>query len=410
MRLYRLLLLLAVIAAGILLISQYDPGYVYLRYLNWQFESSLTFTLLLLTTLFFVALFSYRLISGTFKIPHKIGRWQKHRNHLKAQKSTNEGLIALAEGNWDQAEKKLSRHAGITRTPLINYLGAARAAQYLGAEKRRDNYLAKAHRMMPEAELAIGITQAELQYSHGQLEKALATLKHLQSITPKHKYVLHLLKKCCEQLKSWDDLLPLLPILRQQKLYDPAEMDTLEETIHFELIRNANDRISHLHKQWNMIPSRLRQQKRFINQYANELIHLGAVSECENILRTHLKSHWDPEVIRIYGYLQGDDLMLQLNSAEQWLKEYQRHPELNLALGRISIRNQLWGKAKSYFEMSIHAEPRAETYYELGQLLQYMHEDEAAAECFSKGLELATKEQTLDDPFPKPKIMMQPHT
>jgi HemY protein len=404
-RLYRFILLLVVIASAIMLISQYDAGYIYLRYLNWQFESSLTFTLLLLTTVFFIVMFIYGLIGGTVNIPRNIGRWQKHRNHLKAQKSTNEGLIALAEGNWDQAEKKLSRHARITRTPLINYLGAARAAQYLGAEKRRDNYLAQAHRNMPEAELAIGITQAELQYSHGQIEKALATLKHLQSITPRHKYVLHLLKKCCEQLKSWDDLLPLLPLLRQQKLYEKSEMDALEETIHMELLSSANDRISHLHKVWNTIPSHLRQKSRFISQYANELIDLGAVSECENILRNHLKNHWDPQLIRIYGLVQGDDLMLQLNSAEQWLKEYHRHPELNLSLGRISLKNQLWGKAKSYFEMSIHTEPRAETYYELGTLLQFMHEESAAAECFSNGLKLATKESTLNYPYPEPKVI-----
>jgi uncharacterized protein HemY len=81
--------------------------------------------------------------------------------------------------------------------------------------------------------------------------------------------------------------------------------------------------------------------------------------------------------------------MVQLNQLELWLGEYGKHPELLLALGRLSIRNQLWGKAQAYLEASNGIEPRAETYCELGKLLRGLEEFEKANSCFYKGLQLS---------------------
>ena len=70
-----------------------------------------------------------------------------------------------------------------TVDPLINYLGAAKAAQEQGAFERRDNLLQKAYRVAPEADLAIGLTQAELEIEQHQFEHAMATLNHLRKKT-----------------------------------------------------------------------------------------------------------------------------------------------------------------------------------------------------------------------------------
>mgnify|MGYP000727120986 CR=1 FL=1 len=58
------------------------------------------------------------------------------------------------------------------------------------------------------------MTQAELQLADQQLEQALATLKHLRSVAPKHTYVLRLLRRLYEQLGDyletldWDKTAP----------------------------------------------------------------------------------------------------------------------------------------------------------------------------------------------------------
>jgi HemY protein len=58
-------------------------------------------------------------------------------------------------------------------------------------------------------------------------------------------------------------------------------------------------------------------------------------------------------------------------------------------LGKISLRNELWGKARSYLEASIDLEPTAEAYRLLGALLERLDDPEGAALCYRKGIEVA---------------------
>lgn len=386
---YRTLAILTAIAVLIIWIAQYDPGYLFISYREWQLETSITLSLIIVTILFGIFYLAIRLFSGTLKLPIYFARWRKKRRAEHIRNATHQGLIALTEGRWKQAERYLGRYASGSEAPLLNYLGAARAAQKLGSSTRRDRYLASAARSMPDAELAVGLTQAEVQLSNQQTEQALATLRHLNTIAPKHEHVLYLLKKIYMQLNSWDDLVELLPQLRQQKVFDTEHLDALEKQIHQHRLLAANGRTDSLHQCWSTIPEAIRQDPQFIRAYASMLKKLGAEHEVEELLRDTLKSSWEPKLVRLYGLTAGDDSMLQLNQLESWLGEYGKHPELLLALGRVSIRNQLWGKAQAYLEASNGVEERAETYCELGKLLHGLEEYEKANRCFYKGLELS---------------------
>ena len=87
-----------------------------------------------------------------------------------------------------------------------------------GEHERRDAYIRLAHENMPSADVAVSLTQAELQLADHQLEQALATLRHLRSVAPKHTYVLRLLRRLYEQLGDWEHLRELIPELRRRKV------------------------------------------------------------------------------------------------------------------------------------------------------------------------------------------------
>ena len=392
---YRTLTILTAIAVAIIWIAQYDAGYLFIDYRDWQLETSVTFAISIIIILFILFYFAIRILSGTLKLPIHLAHWQQHRRAEHIRHATHQGLIALTEGRWKQAERYLGRYASGSEAPLLNYLGAARAAQKLGSSTRRDRYLAAAARSMPDAELAVGLTQVEVQVSNQQTEQALATLRHLHAIAPKHEHVLSLLKKIYLQLKSWDDLMALLPKLRQQKVFSTDELDTLEKQVHQNRLEAAADRVDSLHQCWSSIPESVRQQPQFIRLYASKLQRLGAEHEVALLLSDALKLAWDPELVRLYGRVVSDDLMAQLNQLERWLDEYDKHPELLLALGRIAMRSQLWGKAQAYLEASNGIEPRAETYYELGKLLYNLEEFNKANSCFQKGLELSVGDECI---------------
>ncbi len=378
------------IAISLTLFAQRDPGYVQISYADWSAESSLSLFVLALIIGFFLFHISLRLLTGTWHLPRRLRYWKRHRRTLRSQRRTNHGLIALAEGNWSRAERLLSRAAKTSDTPLINYLGAARAAQKQGAEQLRDQYLSDAYQSMPEAELAVGLTQVEVQLSQGQTEQALASLRHLRTIAPRHGYVLYLLKKLYEKLESWDDLYELLPELRRHHVLDSKEYEALEKRLHRVRLASASGTVESLQQYWEEIPKTLRHQPDMIHDYATQLKRLGTEDKAEEELRDYLKKTWDPQLIRLFGLVRGADLDQQLATAEQWLKQHDSHPELLLACARISLYNKLWGKARSYLEASLGAEERAETCRELGNLLQQMGETERAAAYFQQGLELAT--------------------
>lgn len=397
--LFTVLLVLAG-AVGFTLLAQRDPGYVLISYADWSAESSLSLFLVVIAvgfTLFYLLL---RLIFGTLHIPARIAYWRRHRRALRARRATNRGLLALAEGNWPHAERFLNRYAASSDTPLLNYLGAARAAQKQGADSRRDQYLSQAYQSMPDAELAVGLTQAEVQLSSDQAEQALATLRHLRTIAPKHAYVLHLLRKIYERLESWDDLLELVPELTHQHVIDKEAAEALSHRIYSKRLLLASERLDQLHARWDTTPKALRGSADLLHDYAAALIKLGAHSEAELQLHEALKKQWSPALIRLYGQVKGDNPSRQLASVEKWLKEYEHHPEQLLAAARICFHNKLWGKGRSYLEASISFEPRAESYCELGQLLEQMGEKEKAAECFRKGLQLAAGDECTEVVIP----------
>ena len=173
--------MLAVMMASValtLLVNK-DNGYVLIGYGTWTLEASLAFFVLFNMLLFFLFYLTVRGIKGLWTMPHNVRTWNRHRLSRRARGYLTRGLVQLAEGRWHEAEKSLLRHAENSDTPLLNYLAAARAAQSQGAHERRDNHLLLAHESMPSADVAVGLTQAELQLAHHQMEQALATLMHL---------------------------------------------------------------------------------------------------------------------------------------------------------------------------------------------------------------------------------------
>ena len=219
------LFVLAGAAIGVVLSR--DTGYVLLSFGNYTVEMSLALLLLLIALLFGLLYFAIRLMARTLRLPQDVSNWKQRRGSSLAQQAMTRGLLEMSEGNWRSAEKRLVRFADRSETPLLNYLAAARAAQLQGAHDRRDGYIRLAHDAMPSADVAVSLTQAELQLADHQLEQALATLKHLRSVAPRHDYVLRLLRRLYEQLGDWEHLRELLPELRRRKVDDEHDLQRL---------------------------------------------------------------------------------------------------------------------------------------------------------------------------------------
>lgn len=384
------LILLAAVLVGLL--AYQDPGYVLIGRGHTTIEMSLSLFTTLSIVGFVVLYLAIRFVLRTWNMPATLRQWRQQHRDRKARHALRRGLIELSEGHWKQAERALIRYVKYSHTPLLNYLSAARAAQKQNAHERRDHYLAMAMQSMPDADVAVELTQAELQLAHGQLEQSLATLEHLRGMTPHHSHVLLLLSQLYQQLQSWGDLKELLPLLRKYKVVDEPTLKSLTLLTYQNLLEIAvrQGDAGKLQQFWQGVPKDCRMNSNLLNVYVSSLIALNEHDKAEQLLRETLRHHWLPDLVALYGTVKSSHPDKQLANAEGWLKGHENNATLLLTLGRISLHNQLWGKARSYLEASIGHAPRPDSYKELGLLLEQLEEKDAAAECYRNGLLLST--------------------
>jgi len=385
------LVLFAATAAALLLLS--DAGYVLIAVGNWTVEMSLAVLVVLVLIAFALLYYTLRLTGGAVRLPQRWRGWRERRRSLKAQRGLTEGLLAFAEGDWTQAERRLLQRADDSETPLLHYLSAARAAQELGADERRDHYLRLAHESLPDARLAIGLTQAELQLEHRQLEQAESTLTQLQRKAPRHRQVLKLQMRLLLELNDWLRLRNLLPELRRRKVIPANEYTVLELKVYGELLDAAavDGDADALVAVWQRVPKDLRAGELLVLTYVRHLIRFDRGSLAEPLLRETLNRRMSDRLAHLYGLVEGSNPARQLEAAESWLAGDPRNPALLLTVGRLALRTKLWGKARGALEGSLAVQPSVETQRELGALLEHLGEHEAAAACYREAARLAAE-------------------
>ena len=367
-----------------------DSGYLLLSYGNWVLETSFWVALSALTLFFLLLYLILRLINQTFGLKSKLKHWKKIHKNRKASLYTDLGLCELAEGHWNKAEKRLVNAAHKSRSPLINYLAAAHAAQAQGAYDRRDNYLRNAHESNKKAEVAIGLTQAQLQMQSKQWERALATLKHINQLAPHHKFIYKILSQVYLELKDWNQLENLLPHLKQYKIFPKDELDKLEKNVFSTLLEKAGrtNRLEELEKIWSKYTKYLKSDPELIDQYSGYLIEQQQKTKALSLIESTLKSKWHSPLVKRFGLINGKENPKQLKTAETWLKHHPTDSELLLCLGRLCIREKFWGKARDYLESSLKISASKEAYKELGYVFEMLNNQTQACQCYQDGLNL----------------------
>jgi HemY protein len=391
LKLLLVLLFLALVGLGAVLLVRDDPGFVLLRYRDYSVETTLAFALVALIVIVVAFYYCVRLLRGVWRLPRSMRHLSQGRRFSKARRQLNQGLIDLAEGRFEQAENHLVRLVDSSDSPLVHYLAAARAAQLQGKHDARDAYLKAAHEARPDAELAIGVTQAELQLAHHQTEQALATLMHLHGIAPRHNYVTMLLARAYYELEDWQALVEILPDVRRKKLVKEAKLVEMEVAGYCGILELATSSQSSFDNAWNKIPKALQADARMIHLYLDLMAEQGwQSSKAEQLVLKSLDKQWDDGLIEVYGRFQAKDANAQLARVEKWLDEFGHNENLLLALGRIAMRARLWGKAQGYLEASIGAKATPAACLALAELFeQQLQQRDKAAEYYQRGLKLS---------------------
>ncbi len=369
----RLFLLLVIIGAAMVCgpLLAGNKGYVLIAIGDYTIEMTVISAGILALLLYGVLWCTERLLLRLFHIKGSTRRWFTERRRRKARERTLAGTLALAEGQFQQAETLMRKSAPDSDQALLNYLSAAEAAQAQGQTERRDAYLQQAAEQHPRASLAVSLIRARLLLRQKQYSEAETLLQSLDQAHPQHAVIQQLLKECYLALGHWSQLLALLPQLSKRKQLSADELQQLQQQIYPPLFteRAASAGRDGVMALWQELPRALRQDATTQAAAAMALIGLGDEVQAQEILLEGVRRALSPSLLAVVPQLQqpAPKLLAQLQKSEQ---SAEPSADLLQAIGILLLRQREMEQAQAYLERAVALQPQATAYRALAELME----------------------------------------
>ncbi|MBO1272828.1 MULTISPECIES: heme biosynthesis HemY N-terminal domain-containing protein [unclassified Shewanella] len=384
----RALVYLLIILAGLCL-SPFivgKSGYVYIAFLDWQLETTVAFAVIAMVVFYGVLQLLEWLLVGLLHIilssRYLPQRWRRNA----ARKHTLVGALALAEEDWPAAERAMRKGAEQGEIPALNYLAAARAAQYQQKIEARDAYLEKAA-TLPMAATAVTTTRIRYFLRQGEVTAARELLDKLQPNSKSKVPVLKLATELYRLQQDWQSLKLLLPALAKRKVLSDDEWQQLSIAVNVELLRQAaNISEQELEKCWQWLSRAERNEDANLAAYANGLNQHGKHDEAIKLLSKQLKKEASAPVFEATADIwqtEDADLMTLLQKLQPKLEN---HADYQLCMARIYERARDFAAAKEAWQMLCKLLPKAQYWRSLAALQEQLGDNGGALASYKQAV------------------------
>jgi HemY protein len=381
--------LLAAVAVGIALLARQSTGYVVIVAAPYRIELSLNLLVFLVLAGYFAFYFLTRLVATLVAIPARVRAYREGTRALAPASIVERRLLAFFQGRYASAEKSAATALTGDETKGVAAIIAARSAHELGRFSEREQFLDQAKSGEPGVDQARLTTLADLLVSQGRHEEALAVLKDLSARDARNLRLLRLKLQAEQATRDWDEVLATTSALVKLGGIGPAEASTARRAAHLgNLSRKALDSQA-LAAYWKQLPQEMRIDPAVAATAARYHLALGGTAEAQAIIEETLERDWSASLVALYGEAAGADALPQIQRAEKWLRDHARDPALLLALGKLCMRQELWGKAQSYIEASLALEPTHDGHMTLAALMERIGKPQEAVRHFRRSAELA---------------------
>lgn len=382
-------LLALAVAAVVVAHAAHNPGYVLVVFQPYRIEMSLTLFTLGLLALFGFGYAALRLVSVAVRLPAYVRSFRAERAERQSRAALMDALAAYFEGRFASAERAALRALEQRDHTGLAAVIAARAAHEQRAFEKRDAYLEAAEGRSPGEDTMRLLTRTRFMLDQKQPDAALSALKTLrESGVKNHIGALQMELKAQQLARNWDAVLDALGQLEKREAIDSVTAEQVRQQAWLEKLRSQQE-VAGLQAVWRAMPDAVRRRSGVAAAAARAFIHLGEGETARELVANSLAAQWESDLAGLYGDCKGDDPLVQIEQAEEWLKLHPRDAGLLLALGKLCLRQALWGKAQIYLEASVSLAPSRAAYTALGQLAEKLHKPDEAFTYYQKAMEAA---------------------
>jgi len=234
------------------------------------------------------------------------------------------------------------------------------------------------------------VTSAEMWSEQREDDAALGAIDRLQDAGARHIHAMRIALNANLQSGRWDEALKALRALEKRNALHPVLTRKLKLAAYREQLLAQRYDPSSLETAWNSIPAADRTLPEIALEGARLLnvADLGArAAEAIEQALALPRSQWDEACVPLldeYGHAQSFPARDQLERVERWLSESPREDAIRAVLlrtaGVLCLREQLWGKARSYLVESEQIDKHPGTLVALARLAEAVGNEAEAAQ------------------------------
>lgn len=399
MRIFLLAILVLFASVGLGLWIYQDPGYLLIAHRKTTLEMPLWLGILLILLLFLLLGLLLRTTGFLLTLPSQFHHWWAEHQLHKAVSMVNEGCSLIGRKSWPQLERYArSKNRKFYKMLILPKLLAALSAYQQKNYQEANSYLNQISVTFPEAQesvLFLGTLIALRENHYGQAKKLLERWLVLQ---PKNAIAWGMKAKFA---LLFNDKSAIDSVLEKQKFLslDAKQKNQLLKTLFLKKIESFDfseeASFSNVASCWAIVPHALRYDGDLAYLIAKALIRSLRKELALALIAKQLKHEWNSELVLLYGSVYSETPQKQLQQAERWLSTHSDDAELMFSLARLCVVQQVWGKARYYYERSLALKKNPRTYWYFAELLQSLDEKQAASLCYQEGLKLTL--ETLSD-------------
>ncbi|MDE1141773.1 MAG: heme biosynthesis protein HemY [Paraburkholderia tropica] len=345
------LALLFIVAVALATVGRFDAGQVLLVYPPYRVDVSLNLFVVGIVVAFLLLYAILRFVRNVVTMPRRVAAYRARARKEKAHSALRDAIGNLYAGRFSRAEKAARDSLADDNNKGAAGLIAANAAHRLHEYARRDDWLTQVDD--PELQEARLMATADMRADGRDADGALAALTEMRSQGGRRIHAQQIALRAQQQLKNWSEVLKLVKTLEKREALHPAVAVRLRQLAAENLLRDRRHNADALLELWHALSPIERHSPRLADCAAELLIALERQADARKIVEEALAQNWDARLLRRYPDTAGDDALPLIQKAEAWRKERPEDGDLLFALGRLCLKQQLWGKAQSFLEAAL---------------------------------------------------------